>query len=132
MHFHWLLIINASLPVPPPTGSCLFCCCGLWLGTPCRCRGAACPCTSSCDGQPELGKEVSPARLTLCPQAPGNSSSRYSFTVTSLGRNRTIKLRCRHCCQRQRGMAGDGKGHGQGPGTGGTSGVFGSVPAARV
>lgn len=42
MHFHWLLIINAWLPVPPCRGRCLFCCGRLWLGAPRRCRGAAC------------------------------------------------------------------------------------------
>lgn len=85
MHFHWLLIINTSLPVPPCRGSCLFCCGGLWLGTLHCCRRAACLCASNRDGWPALGEEVSPASLTMCPQAPGNSSPCYSFTVTSRG-----------------------------------------------
>lgn len=120
MHFHWLLIINASVARSPGGGSCLRRCGGRWLGSPRRRHGAA---------RPELGKEVPPARLTLCPRAPGNISPCYSFTVTSQGG--TGRQSCGAGTTLRRGWGG-GKGHGQGPGSGGMSGVLGSVPAAGV
>jgi len=126
MHFHWLLIINASLPVPPRMGSCLFCCAGSGWAPHAAAAGLC------LHGPATVGE-----RCFSCQADPVSSGSWKELSVVIihhhlLGRKRMMKLQCQHCCQRQRGVAGVGRGHGQGPGTSGTSSLFRSITAVGV